>query len=313
MARKHREHISIRQDLEAAPFLLPFMAVFVVFIGYPLFYSLFISLYRVTIYSDFYDLFGTMEFVGLGNYVRIFQDPVFLWSIFLTMVYALLMIAPGIAMSLALALMLNRKRRGFALLRSGFFLPNVFDIYVVGVIWLLIYNPKGGLFSVLLHWAGVHGLADSGVLNNPWLVLPAIALVMVLKNAGFGMILFLTSLNNISSSIFEAADVDGANPWQKLVHITIPMLKPTILFLSITGLVGSLNAFAEIYALTDDTGGTSVRVLDTTLQSGRISGYHLFKVFNESMYGEAAAISFVLLGIAIVVAFINFKVLSPKD
>jgi multiple sugar transport system permease protein len=108
MARKQREQISIRQDLEAAPFLLPFMAVFVVFIGYPLFYSLFISLYRVTIYSDFYDLFGTMEFVGIGNYVRIFQDPVFLWSIFLTMVYAVLMFATGFAMSLALSLLLHR-------------------------------------------------------------------------------------------------------------------------------------------------------------------------------------------------------------
>ena len=313
MAKKAKEHITMRQNLAAAPFVLPFLLVFIVFIGYPLFYSLWISLHRVTLFSDFYNIFGTMEFVGLDNYIRIFQDPVLIWSIILMFYYGILMIAPGIALSLALALMLNKQMRGFGLMRSGFFLPNVFDIYVVGVIWLLIYNPKGGLFSWFLGAVGFDTLAQQGVLNNPALTLPAIALVMVLKNAGFGMILFLTSLNNISESIFEAADIDGANYWQKLCFVTIPMLRPTILFLSITGMVGALNAFAEIYALTDDTGGTSLQVAGETLQSARISGYHLYKVFNESMYGEAAAISFVLLGIAVVIAFINFKVLQPKD
>src|SRR5690606_18450880 len=151
----------------------------------------------------------TMEFVGLGNYRRILSDPVFLWSIFLTVIYGILLIVPGIVLSLALALVLNRKVRGFGLMRSGFFLPNVFDLYVVGVIWLLIYNPRGGIVSPILRALGAEHLAETGVLNEAWLTLPAIALVMVLKNAGFGMILFLTSLNNISESIFEAADVDG--------------------------------------------------------------------------------------------------------
>ncbi|MBX3727726.1 MAG: sugar ABC transporter permease [Candidatus Sumerlaeia bacterium] len=313
MARTHRERISLREDMAALPFLLPFLAVFVVFIGYPLFYSLWISLHRTTIYSDFYDLFGTMDFVGLRNYADALTDPVFLWSVLLTFVYGALIILPGIVLSLTLALLLNRRRPGFGIMRSGFFLPNVFDIYVVGVIWLLIFNPKAGLITRVLEFVGATRLAELGVLNHPLLVLPAIALVMVLKNAGFGMILFLTSLNNISESIFEAAEVDGASWWQKLVHVTIPMLRPTILFLSIMGLVGALNAFAEIYALTDDTGGTSISVADQTLQSGRISGYHLYKVFSESMYGEAAAISFLLLTIAIGIAFLNFKVLSPKD
>ncbi len=308
-----RERISLRENLAAIPFILPFLVVFALFIGYPLFYSLFLSFHKATIFSDFYNVFGTMQYVGFGNYRKILTEPVFLFSILLTLVYALLIIGPGIALSLTLALMLNRKSRSAAFMRSGFFLPNVFDIYVVGVIWLMIYNPRGGIVSPILGFFGFESLASNGVLNNAWLTLPAIALVMVLKNAGFGMILFLTSLNNISESIFEAADVDGASGWQKLVHITIPMLRPTILFLSITGLVGALNAFAEIYALTDDTGGTSLEIGDTTLRSANVSGYHLFKVFNESMYGEAAAISFVLLAIAIVIAWINFRVLNPRD
>lgn len=307
------DRITLKHDLSAAVFLAPFMLVFAIFIGYPLFYSIWISLHRVTLYSEFYDIFGTMQFVGFDNYVKVTGDPVLWWSIALTFYYAALTIFPGMALSLALALFLNRKVRGMGLMRSGFFLPNVFDVYVVGVIWLLIYNPQGGLFTTVMDLVGLGDWARQGLLSSPAFCLPAIALAMILKNAGFGMILFLTSLNNINQSIFEAADVDGASKWQKLIHITIPMLRPIILFLSITGLVGALNAFSEIYAMTDDGGGPSVRLGEQTLQSARISGYHLYKTFNETMYGEAAAISFVLLGVALVISWINFKVLAPKD
>lgn len=311
MSRKASD-ITLKDDLEALPFLTPFFIVFLLFIGYPLIYSLWLSVHQVTIFSDFYDIFGTMNYVGLENYQQVLTDPVFWWSVVLTFVYAALTIFPGIVLSLALALFLNRKIRGFGLLRSGFFLPNVFDIYVVGVIWLMIYNPNGGLFSWFLELINFNSLADQGVLNNAWLTLPAISLAMVLKNAGFGMILFLTSLNNINQSIFEAADVDGASFWQKLTNIIVPLLRPIIFFLVVTGMVNSLNAFAEIYGMTDNTGGTSVVIADQTLQSARISGYHLFRVFDQSMYGRAAAISFVLLIIAVSISFVSYKLLNPR-
>lgn len=301
---------TLRDDLVALPFIAPFIAVFVVFIGYPLFYSLWISVHRTTIFSDFYDLFGTMEFVGLANYAKVITDPVFLWSVVLTFFYGALTIAPGIIISLFLAMAVSREGRIWAAYRGGFFLPHVFDIYVVGVIWLMLYNPGGGLVSRVLDLLGFVGLAERGVLNNPWLTLPAIAFAMILKNAGFGMILFLTSLKMIPTSMFEAAEVDGATRWQKLFFVTLPQLRPIILFLSITGMVGALNAFAEIYALTDGTGGTSVSIGGTTLQSARTSGLHLFSIFNQSMYGEAAAISFVLLVIAIGLAWLNFRLLA---
>lgn len=312
MARQG-SHITLRDDLAVAPFLAPFMLVFAVFIGWPVVYSFWISLHRVTIYSDFYDLFGSMEYVGFANYTNLMSDVVFWWSVVLTFAYAILTIGGGLVLSLALALLLREARRGFGLLRAGFFLPNVFDIFVVGVIWLLLYNPNGGLISSMLDFAGAHSVSQRGVLNNPWLTLPAIAFAMILKNAGFGMVLFLTSLHNINPAIFEAAQIDGANRWQMLTKITIPNLRPIILFLMITGLVGSLNAFSEIYAMTDATGGSSIQVGDQTLQSARISAFHLFKLFNESMYGQAAAVSFILLAIALVISAINFKLLSSKD
>jgi len=313
MAAKATERITWKDDLAAVPFILPFLAVFVVFIGYPVIYSFWISLQRSTIYSDFYAGFRGMEWVGLANYTLVLSDPAFWWSVFLTFAYAALTIFPGMALSLALAMQLNKQARVYGAMRTGFFLPNVFDVYVVGIIWLLIYNPNGGLFSQLMRLIGAESLVEGGVLSKPYLTLPAIAVAMILKNAGFGMILFLTSLNNINTSIFEAADVDGATPWQKLRHITLPLLKPIILFLSITGMVGSLNAFAEIYALTDNTGGSSLSVGGTTLQAARISGYHLYRYFQDSMYGEAAAMSYVLLVIALIISIINAKLLTPKD
>jgi len=278
-----RNPARFRDDLRAFPYLLPFFAVFAVFIAFPVFYSLWISLHRVTIYSDFYNLFGSMEFAGLRNFAELMRDPIFWCSILLTFAYAALTIVPGLAFSLALALLLNRKIRGFGMIRGGFYLPNVFDLYIVGVIWLLLYNPNGGPVSAFFKWIGLEQMADRGLLNNPYTTLTAIELAMILKNAGFGMILFLVSLNNINQSIFEAADVDGASVWQKLIHITLPLLRPVFLFLVVTGLMGSLNAFAEIYAMTDDTGGTSVLDAGHTLQAARISGYHLYKVFDQSM------------------------------
>ncbi|MBI1291527.1 ABC transporter permease subunit [bacterium] len=307
-----QDHIKLQDDLKALFFIAPFMIVFMIFIGYPLFYSLWISFHRVTIYSDFYDIFGTMQYVGFSNYTKVLTDASFWWSVALTFVYAALTIFPGMALSLGLAMFLNRKVRGFGLMRSGFFLPNVFDVYVVGVIWLMIYNPRSGPVSALLQYTGLSEYIGTGMLSNPWTTLPAVALAMILKNAGFGMILFLTSLNNMNESIFEAADVDGATPWQKLIHITIPMLRPIIFFLTITGMVGTLNAFSEVYAMTDDTGGTSLTIGGITLKSGAISGYYLYKAFAESMYGEAAAISFVLLVIALLISFVSYRVLEPK-
>ena len=267
-------------------------------------------MHEVTVYSDFYNLFGTMNFVGLRNYERLIVDPIFWWSVMLTFAYALLTIIPGMIMSLALAMLLNNKMRGMGLMRSGFFLPNVFDVYVVGVIWLLLYNPQGGIFSAILRAIGLGDLGNQGLLANPYLTLPAIALAMILKNAGFGMILFLTSLNNINESIFEAADVDGATPWQKLIHVTIPMLRPIIFFLGITGMVGSLNAFAEIFAMTDASGGTSVTPVEggPTFQSARISGFYLYQVFAASRYGEAAAMSFLLLIIAVSISAAGYLI-----
>jgi putative chitobiose transport system permease protein len=141
--------------------------------------------------------------------------------------------------------------------------------------------------------------------------MPAVVMVNVLKGAGFGMVLYLAALQNIPESVYEAADVDGASWWQKLTRITIPLLRPVTLFMVIVGVVSALNAFAEIYAMT--SGGPSVNVSGKAYGATWVTGYYLFDTFYVKLkLGYAAAMSYVLLAIAVTISLVNIRILRPK-
>jgi len=317
-------HYSFAEIATGYAFILPFLAIFIVFIGFPVVYSFWLSLHETTLYTDWYNRFNDMGWVGFDHYKRIltFQDSAFWLSLALTFGYALVTIPLGIALSLALALLLRQRLKGAGIFRTGFFLPNVFDMFVVGTIWLFLLNPNDGLIRNLINaigeiptWIGLPGFAfpEAGLLGNPWLCLPAIGIAMVLKGAGFGMILFLTAIANLNESVLEAAEVDGCGPWRKLRYVILPQVKPTILFLVTTGLIGSLNAFTEVFAMTPD-GGPTLNLGDgLTIAGSRVSGYHLYRIFEDNFYGQAAATSFCLLGVALVVSAFNFYFLTPRD
>lgn len=294
-------------------FVLPFLVIAGVFLIFPVGYSFYLSLRETGLYASWFDEFGGMKFVGLENYTNLLHSPVFWYSLLATFIYAVLFIPTMIAASLALALALSTTRLpGYKALRGMFFLPHVFDVFVVGVIWLLLFNPVSGPVSAFFRFFGVEWFTKNGFVDNPISILPSIAFAMVLKTMGFGMVLFLTALNNVPESIFEAADIDGCTPRQKLFHVTIPLLRPMILFLTVTGLVGVLNGFTEFYALTNATGGPAFNFFGNTVQAARVSGFHMFRFFDESFYGHAAAMSFILLGIALVITFINFRILGKE-
>ncbi len=303
---------TVKENITGYFFILPFMIVFIIFLGWPVIYSFILSFKEATIYTDWYDVFGKMEIVGFDNYATILKDKEFWWSIISTFIYALLTIPTGIIAALLLALVLNNKLKGTSFFRSAFFLPNVLDLLVIGTIWTLIFAPKYGLLDFLMQKIGVYYFSEHAILNEPWTILPAIAVAMVLKGMGFGMILFLTSIQNISESVYEAADIDGANWFQKTVHITIPLVKPIILFMIITGIIGTLNAFTEIYAMTNDTGGPAISVMGESVKVAKLSGYHLFRTFKSGFYGKAAAISYILLIIAAIISIINAKFIKVE-
>lgn len=293
-------------------FIAPFMLVALIFLLFPMGYSFYLSLREAGLYASWFDQFGEMKFVGLKNYITLVQSPVFWYSLLATAIYAILFIPTMIAAALALALILGGAKQlpGYRTIRGLFFLPHVFDVFVIGVIWLLLFNPSAGPLASLLDWIGINWFSRHGFVDNPITVLPSIAFVMVLKTMGFGMILFLTALNTIPESIFEAAEIDGASSRQKLIHVTLPLLKPMILFLIITSLANILNAFTEFYALTNGTGGPSFSFWGETVQTARVSGFHLFRIFDAAFYGQAAAMSFILLLLALVVTALNFRLLG---
>ncbi len=303
-----------KETFSSLLFLLPFLVLFGIFLLFPIVYSFFLSFFGSQ--RDF--SLSNLEFVGLQNYFTILgihqtptgwklNDPQFWWSLAVTVMYGGISIPLGIAAALGLALLLNNKLRGKEFFRSAFFLPNVLDMLVVGVIWYLIYAPKyGALAQISTVFLGSENFFNTtGLLGSPLTALPAVVIAMVLKGAGFGMILFLAALQNIPECIYEAADIDGASKWEQFWKITLPLLKPILVFMVITGVIGSLNAFTEIYAMT--AGGPQVVIGDETLGSTSVSGYYLYKQFEGGRYGYAAAISYVLLTITLIITFVQQK------
>lgn len=311
--------MKLKDNFTAYMLLLPFLCVFTVFLLIPVFYSFWLSFYKVGTYSDMFNVFANMQWVGWSNYSALLLDGEFLWSMLLTLIYACMTIPGTIVVSLTLALVLNSGLFGKSFFRSAFFLPNVLDMLVVGFIWQLIYSPKFGFLTRLLDtYLGIDSFNETGFLGDPWIALPAIAFAMILKGSGFGMILFLASLGSINPALYEAAALDGANRWETFINITLPLLKPTILFLIVTGLMAALNGFTEIYAMTDARGGPSFvdssgLFMHQTLGATKIAGFYLWERFSLGQFGYAAAMSYLMLIFALLVSYLNARWLATEE
>lgn len=289
--------------------IFPFMLVFVVFLGYPMVYSFYISLHKVTWQTDLYRVFSDLTWAGWENYRELVVRADFWWSLMATFFYMLLTIPTGIFVSLLLATILSENLPGTRFFRSALFLPNILDMLVIGLVWKLIYSPDGLLDSLFMK-VGIQYFHAKGFLGDAHTALAAVAFAMVLKGCGFGMVLFLTAMKNISPNIFEAADLDGLTWWQKFRYIRVPLVKPVILFLTVTGIIGSLNAFTEFFVMTE---GNPVTVFaGQTVGATRVSGFLLFNRFTEMKYGSAAALSYFLLIFALIVSYINWRFLREN-
>lgn len=304
-----RGRAHLRDNLVSYSFLAPFLIIFAVFLAYPVFYSLYLALHRVP--SDSFDIFGGLVFVGFDNFARLFADTRFWWSVLMTLYYAALIIPSGIAASLVLALLLNNRLKAVAVYRSAFFMPYVLDMLVVGIVWTLIYSPHVGILVRILESVGISTFTEKGFLGMTASAMPSVVLANVLKGAGFGMILYLSAIQNIPRSLYEAAQMDGATAWQQFRSITLPLVKPITFFMVIIGTISALNAFAEVYAMT--SGGPNVDVGGKALGATWVTGYYVFDTFyNQFRLGYAAAMSYVLLALTLAITFVNRRFLSTE-
>jgi multiple sugar transport system permease protein len=287
-----------RQAVAAWILAVPFMALFLVFTAGPVLASLGMS---------FTDMRSTdmqtplaVNFVGLANYTQLLADPLFQKVAVNTLLYVVLGVPLTMALALAAAVGLNSIRRFRGIFRVAFYLPVVTSIVAVSVVWKFLYRDDGGLFNTVLAWVGINGPAW---LDNTALALPSLIVMAAWRNLGTLMVIFLAGLQTVPQELNEAAEVDGAGRWHRFRHITLPMLRPTMLFGAVITGIGYLQFFEEAFVMTK--GGP--------LDSTRSVTYYTYDQFGFGNYGYAAAISYVLFLAVVILTALQFRLLRTKD
>lgn len=280
-------------------FLGPSLFVLCVFFFIPVFAAFVLSFTDFDIYS--LGNIRYMRFVGIQNYIDLLNDPLF-WTALKNTFYFVLIGGPlSVFVSLGAAVLLNSKLikyKGF--FRIIYFLPVVTTLVAVSIVWRYIYHPRFGLLNYVL---GFVGLDPIDWLGDPNFAMPAIIIMAVWKNFGYNMIIFIAGLNNIPEELYESASLEGANAWQKFRNITIPMLAPTTLFISVITMIGYFQLFAEPYIMTQ--GGP----LNSTLSIVLYMYHEGFRWWN---IGYSTTIAFVLFLFILIGTIIQFRLQKEK-
>ena len=277
-----------RKAITAWLFLLPSLAVLAAFTLYPMIQAAYLSL------TD-YNLIRAAEWVGLDNYVELFNDPSF-WNAFRnTVLYAAAVTPVTVVLALALAVFLDRQFVGRAFVRTAIFLPFIVSLGVIAIAWAFLLDPNIGLLSYWLSQVGT--VTEQGVLSDPRWAMPAVMVVGVWKNVGFFMVIYLAGLQSIPEELREAARLDGANAWQRFSNVTLPLLSNQTLLVSVMALIATLQAFDQIYVMTH--GGPYFRTETLVMLIYR-------EGFQELRFGYGAAISWVLLAFVLVLSLIQY-------
>jgi len=289
-----------QSTIAAYIFLAPALSAIFIFFFLPVIAAFLMSFSDFDIYA-LGDL-SSVRFIGLKNYLQLFDDPLFYTALQNTF-YFMIMAGPlSIAVSLGAALLLNSKLVKFkSIFRLSYFIPVVTTLVAVAIVWRFIYHPKFGIINYILSLAGI---APVDWLGDPATAMPAIVLMSVWKNFGYNMIIFIAGLQNIPEDLYEAASIEGANGWQKFKSITLPMLAPTTLFISIITMIGYFQLFSEPYIMTQ--GGP----LNSTLSIVQFMYQEGFRWWNM---GYSASIAFVLFFIIFIGTVIQFKIQKSTE
>ena len=275
-------------------FLAPALALITVFFFLPVVASLLLSLSDFDIYA-IADLRNT-RFVGLGNYIALFDNPVFWTAVKNTFYFALVGGPLTVATSLAAALLLNARLVKYkAVFRTIFFVPFVTTLVAVAIVWKYLYHPQYGLFNYVLGWFGA---GPVNWLGDPGWAMPSIILMAVWKNFGYNMLIFIAGLQNIPAELYEAAYLDGAGPLRRFWNVTLPMLAPTFLFVGVITMIGYFQLFAEPYVM---TGGGPLRATTSLVLLMYEEGFRWWRM------GVAAAVAFLLFIIILLWTLLQFR------
>ncbi|GJQ33657.1 MAG: sugar ABC transporter permease [Ignavibacteriaceae bacterium] len=262
-------------------FLAPALTAIFVFFFIPVISAFVISFTDFDIYAI--GNYSKFRFTGLDNYIKLFDNPLF-WKALKNTFFFVVVSGPlSIAVSLGAAILLNSKLVKFkGVFRLVYFMPVVTTLVAVSIVWRFIYHPEFGLLNYGLSFIGIDKI---DWLGDPNWAMPSIIILSIWKNFGYNMIIFIAGLQNIPEELYEAAHIEGANAWQRFTKITLPMLAPTTIFITIITMIGYFQLFAEPYIMTQ--GGP----LDSTLS---IVLYMYQEGFRWWNMGYSSSIAFVL-------------------
>jgi len=277
-----------RDTFAAWVFLAPALIFLSIFLFWPIAYLAYLS------FTDGNLGKAGMEWVGLSNYLRLFGDPDFWQVIGNTVYFTIATVIPSLIIPLLLAVLLNRSIQFRALLRSAYFIPSITSIVAVGLGFRWLFQNDGPVNSLLI-FSGFNAI---DWLNSPVWAMPVLILLSSWKQLGFNMVVFLGGLQIIPQSRYEAAELDGADEVAKFWYITLPGLRPTLVFAAVTTAIFTLRSFEQVYVITN--GGP--------LNSTNLLVYYIWQqAFNRFEFGYAAAAATVLLAITLVLVYVQLQ------
>jgi multiple sugar transport system permease protein len=277
-----------REAAWAYLFLLPFFLGLLFFIVGPV-----VAAFAISFTS--WDLLSPPQWIGFDNYREMLSDNLFWIALKNTVYFTAVSVPVTLLLALGLASLMNRKLRGIAALRAIYFFPVTASIVAVSLLWAWMYTPDFGIINYVLSQIG---LPKVKWLVDPRMAMPSIILMSVWRGLGFNIVVFLAGLQSIPKDLYEAAELDGANGWDRFRQITIPLLTPTIFFAAIMALIASFQVFEQTFIMTQGGPGNATLTLV----------YHIFQNgFTWLRMGYASALSFVLFAILFVITIVQVR------
>ncbi|BAY93163.1 MULTISPECIES: carbohydrate ABC transporter permease [unclassified Tolypothrix] len=294
--RQRNPRWSMTENLAGYLFMMPTILVLGIFVILPILYAVFLSLHKV-------QLLGGIEyqFIGFRNFSRLVEDERVGIALRNTAEYVAIVVPSQTILALILAVTLNSGIRGKNWWRILYFLPTVTSSAVLTLIFMWIYNTDGLLNDFL----AALGLPTYNWLGDPAVALKGIMMMNIWSTAPFFMVIYLAALQDIPQSLYEAAELDGANGWQKFIHVTIPILKPVTFFVVAMGIIGTFQLFDQSYIFSGGTGGPNNATLTVVLLIYQA-------VFRNLQMGYAAAIAFLLAAIIIAITLIQQRLFGGE-
>ena len=270
------------ETISAYLFLLPNLLGFLAFSLLPIAFAFYIMFTE-------WDLAGDPSFVGTQNFVTLWNDRLFWKTLGNTFYYTFVAVPTGVFIAFWLALLMNRKMKGVLFFRTVYFLPQITLTVAAAIVWNWIYHPELGLLN---YWLGLLGIQGPAWIHSTTWAMPSVIIMSNWQGIGFAMLIILAGLQGIPQEYYDAAEIDGANAWQRLRYITVPLLTPTIFFVVVVSLIGAFQGFDQFFVLTQ---GGPAKSTTTLVMYIFQNGFAFFKM------GYGAALAAILFGCILII------------